>query len=173
MEWLDLILYSVPALIVMGTAYLILQQQAKQNREAATIEWRSQRGSQTLPIRLQAYERLALFLERADFNSLIPRVRDADMTAQELQYALITSIRSEYEHNLTQQIYVSPQLWRSVVICKDELIKTINLVGATLKEDASANDLSRALFQFVIDSEEPLPTQQVLAILKQEAAKYF
>lgn len=173
MEWLNLILYSVPALIVMGTAYLILQQQARQSREAAAIEWRAQRGNQTLPIRLQAYERLALFLERSDFNSLIPRVRDADMTAQELQYALITSIRSEYEHNLTQQIYVSAQLWRSIVICKDELIKTINLIGATLPEDATANTLSRALFQFVIDSDEPMPSQKVLSYLKQEAATHF
>lgn len=173
MEWLELVLYSVPALLVMGTAYLVLQQQGKQQNEKIQLELRAQQGHHTLPIRLQAYERLALFLERSEFNNLIPRIRDADMTASELQYALITAIRSEYEHNLTQQIYVSANLWRSIAICKDEMIKTINLVAATMKEDATGNDLSRALFQYVIDSEEPMPTQKVLAYLKQEAAQHF
>lgn len=173
MEWLEMIMYSVPALLVLATTYLLLQQQARQNKAAADAAWRSKQTKQTLPIRLQAYERLVLFMERAEFNSLIPRVRDIDMTAQELQYALITAIRAEYEHNITQQIYVSAKLWRSIVLCKDELIKTINLVSASLPADATANELSRALFQFVINSEEPLPTQPVIGLLKQEATSLF
>lgn len=173
MDWFSLIMYILPALLVLGTAYLILSQTAKQYQQAQLIAIEGKKQQNSLPLRLQAYERLVLFLERAEFSNLIPRLRDADMTAKELQFALISAIRQEYEHNITQQIYVSPKVWRSVVICKDELIKIINLVATTLPEDANGNMLARALFQYVMDNDEPMPTQRVLDVVRKEAASQF
>lgn len=169
----QLALFTVPAVVVLITAYAVLQSQHKKDITLKQLELRQQQDRSVRPIRLQAYERLALFLERCHFSNLIPRIRQSDMTARELQYAMITALRSEYEHNLTQQIYVSGQLWRNIVLCKDELIKVINLVTASMPTDATGNDLSRALFQHIIDSEEPLPSEPVLAFLKEEVKTLF
>lgn len=161
----------VPSVSLVVAVYIMLNQQFRKERMMRELDLRKQNQGNTLPIRLQAYERLALFLERIDYNQLIPRVRDASMTSRELQYALISTIREEFEHNLTQQIYVSGQLWRAISLCKDELIKVINLVGSTIPEEAGANVLSRSLFQYIIDSEEIPPTTRVLDILKAEVSK--
>lgn len=169
----QLALFTIPAVVVLITAYLVLHSQHKKDITLKQLELRQQQDRSVRPIRLQAYERLALFLERCHFSNLIPRVRSSDMTARELQYAMLTAIRGEYEHNLTQQVYVSGQLWRNIVLCKDELIKIINLVTASMPTDATGNDLSRALFQHIIDSEEPLPSEAVLAFLKEEVKTLF
>lgn len=166
-------LYTIPALVVLIATYLVLSSHNRKEITLKQLELRQQQDRTIRPIRLQAYERLSLLLERVHFNNLVPRVRQSDMTAKELQYAMITAIRGEYEHNLTQQIYVSGQLWRNLVLCKDELIKIINLVAASMPTDASGNDLSRALFQHIIDSEEPLPSETVLAFLKEEVKTLF
>ncbi len=78
------------------------------------------------PIKLQAYERIVLFLERISLESLLLRVSSPDMSASQLHTALLNAIRNEFEHNLSQQIYMSPQAWEVVSNASSNMIKIIN-----------------------------------------------
>lgn len=170
---LNIVQYTIPSLIVFLTAYFFFRSQTNKEMGLKQYELRKESQKTTLPLRLQAYERLSIFLERTHFNNLIPRVRDSSMSAKELQYEIISNIKMEYEHNISQQIYVSSELWRLIHICRDELIKTANLVGASLNKDASGTDFSKALFQYIIESDTDLPNEKVLDYLKNEVRSLY
>jgi hypothetical protein len=124
-----------------------------------------------LPVKLQAYERLILFLERINPNSSIHRVRKQGMSCADLQLALIRNIREEYEHNLVQQLYVSNDSWTLVKTVKDEMIKFYNLVGTKMPKDATEMDYSRAIFDYLMTADKDMPTDTAIKFLKQEVTK--
>lgn len=164
---------AVPSTLVFLTAYLIFKQQSKKELEARMLELKMKDSKDIKILRLQAYERLILFLERISPFALVSRCIEANMISQELQYAMVKTVRTEFEHNLSQQIYVSNNSWDLIVQSKDEIIKTINLVSAQVPADASAQELSRVIFQAIAGANVPLPTQQALDFLKTEARENF
>jgi hypothetical protein len=105
--------------------------------------------------------------------SVVARVRTPDMLASELQYAMVKSIREEYEHNLSQQVYISSNTWGLIVASKDEIIKTINLIGTQLPHESSSGQLINALFTGISNTNAPLPTEQALEFLKAECRELF
>ena len=96
-----------------------------------------------LPIRLQAYERICLFLERISLNNLIVRVSEVGQSARELQHILLREIRDEYNHNLSQQVYVSDESWNLAKNAMEEIVMTINECAGELNEEAKGLDLAR------------------------------
>ncbi len=169
----ELLKYTIPALIVFLTAYFLLTRYMQKEATAKAIEMKLKRDKEITLLRLQAYERLALFLERIGPASVISRVRTPDMICTELQYAMVRSIREEYEHNLSQQVYVSSATWNLIVAAKDEIIKTVNLIGQQLPPDASAGQLINAIFTGIARTNAPLPTEQALEVLKTECRELF
>jgi hypothetical protein len=95
------------------------------------------------------------------------------MTALDLQKALISSIRMEFEHNLSQQIYVSPETWMMIVQVKEELVGIINKVSTDTPQTATGKDLSRAIIEYFINNEQISPTQKALDTLKSEVKKIY
>ena len=170
---LDILKYTIPAIIVLITAYLLIKSYLDKEFKVKQMEYRFNNRKDILPMRLAAYERLALFLERISFSNLIQRVRTSDMSAKQLQLAMIQNIRMEFEHNLSQQIYVSSDLWNLVTLCKDEMIKITNLVGASLPPDSNNNVLSKAIFEFMMETEQVLPTQKALDAIKEEVKTIY
>ena len=170
---LEILKYTLPALIVFLTAFYLLT--SYMNKDAATkaLELKMKRDKEIVMLRLQAYERLALFLERINFAPVISRVRTPDMIASELQYAMVKNSREEFEHNLSQQIYVSSNAWNLIVSAKEEMMKTINLIGTQLPDDSSAGQLINAIFTGVQNSKAALPTDQALEFLKAECRELF
>ncbi|PSR05481.1 MAG: hypothetical protein BRD50_00865 [Bacteroidetes bacterium SW_11_45_7] len=168
---LEVLKITIPSLIVLLTAYLVIRSFMKNESQKQEHQLRMETRKESLPIRLQAYERLALFMERISPYNMINRVRDPNMTAKDLQLALIKTIRTEYEHNLSQQIYVSAQTWNTVRLSKDEMIKLINLISASLPPDRSGKELSKAIFDYLMQMEETLPTQKALDVINAEAKK--
>lgn len=170
---LEILKYTLPALVVFLTAYFLLTKYMQ--REAATkaIELKLKRDKEVVMLRLQAYERLSLFLERINFAQVIQRVRTPDMLSNELQYAMVRNIREEFEHNLSQQVYVSSDAWRLIVQAKEEMMKTINLIGSNMPNDASAGMLINALFSGIQNSNVQLPTETALEFLKAECRELF
>jgi hypothetical protein len=160
-------------LIVFLTAYFLLTRYMQKDATAKAIELKLKRDKEIVMLRLQAYERLALFLERISPGNVISRVRTPDMIATELQYSMVKNIREEYEHNLSQQIYVSSTSWNLIVAAKDEIIKTINLIGQQLPPDASSGQLINAIFTGIARANAPLPTEHALEILKAECRELF
>jgi len=172
-EFFEVLKYTLPALIVFLTAYFLLTRYMQKDAAAKAIEMKLRRDKEIVMLRLQAYERLSLFLERIAPANVISRVRVPDMIANELQYAMVKNIREEYEHNLSQQIYISSTAWNLIVASKDEIIKTINLIGQQLPPDASSGQLINAIFTGIARANAPLPTEQALEILKTECRELF
>ena len=95
------------------------------------------------------------------------------MTSLDLQKALISNIRLEFEHNLSQQIYVSAETWIMIVQVKEELVGIINRVAAEVPQDATGKDLSRAVLEYFINNDQVMPTQKALDTLKAEVKKIY
>ena len=167
----EILKYILPSLVVFATAYYILKQQNE--REIALLEKedikdRRQKNQEVLlPIRLQAYERLILFLERIHPHQLIIRSNNPALSSFQLQTLLIKSIRDEFEHNLSQQLYVSNAAWNKVINAKEECIKQINFAASKLNSDAKANELGGLIIQdFSALSANPI--QEAIMLMKKE-----
>jgi len=168
---LEILKYILPSLVVFATAYYLLKQQNE--RELALLEKEDIKDSRQknqevlLPIRLQAYERLILFLERIHPHQLIIRNNNPAWSSFQLQTVLIKSIRDEFEHNLSQQLYVSNAAWDKVINAKEECIKQINFAASKLNSDAKANELGGLIIQnFSALSANPI--QQAIKLMKKE-----
>lgn len=176
MAWTDLLeilKYILPSIIVLITAYLVLKTFLQAEHEKKQLEVRVENFKTALPIRLQAYERLALFLERISPNTLIHRVHKPGMNARDMQLGLISNIRLEFEHNLAQQIYVSAPTWHMIVQVKEEIVSIVNRCAVDLPEAASGKDLSRRILEYFINNEQSMPTQKALDTLKNEVKKIY
>ncbi|HWB63036.1 MAG TPA: hypothetical protein VG603_05960 [Chitinophagales bacterium] len=171
--FLDILKYTLPALIVFLTAYFLLTRYMQKDATAKAIEMKMKRDKEIIMLRLQAYERLSLFLERISPAVVISRVRTPDMMSTELQYAVVKNIREEFEHNLSQQVYISSDAWNLIVASKDEIIKTINLIGSQVPPDASSAVLINAVFSGIERANAPLPSEQALEFLKAECRGLF
>ncbi len=163
----DILLVTIPAMLVLLTAYLLLRKTIENDREKRRHEIILQNSRTITPIRLQAYERLTLFLERISMESLIMRTHNQDMDARKLHTALLTTIRSEYDHNLAQQIYVSPQAWEVIKSARSNTIKLINTIVEKIPPTASSSDLSRNLLEAVMEMDQE-PAKVALDFLKKE-----
>ena len=170
---LDILKYTIPSLITFLTAYVILKLFVTGETRRKDLELRAAHYKDSLPLRLQAYERLTLFLERITPTAMLSRVNKPGMSARDLQLAIISNIRLEFEHNLSQQIYVSSPAWMMIVQVKEEIIAIVNRVAADLAEAATGKDLSRAIIEYFINNEQVMPTQKALDTLKSEAKKIF
>jgi hypothetical protein len=176
MDWadvLDILKYTLPSLITFLTAYVILKLFLSGEKERKELEVRASFYKDSLPVRLGAYERLTLFLERIAPTNLLQRVNKPGMTAVDLQRALISNIRMEFEHNLSQQIYVTAETWMMIVQVKEEIVGIVNKVASDVPQTASGKDLSRAIIEYFITSEQVMPTQKALDTLKVEVKKIY
>lgn len=162
--------YAVPSLVVFLTAWLLLKEFFQQENKRRHADLMSDRMRISMPLRLQAYERLVLFLERISPNNLIMRTYKPEWTAKELQRQLIKSVRDEYTHNLSQQLYVSPQVWELINKAYEETLGQINALASSIDEDASATDLSQKILESDL---ERSATERAMAYLKSEARKSF
>lgn len=162
----------ISSLAVFFTAYMLLKQFFDHEREKKQIELKMQNQNLITPIRLQAYERLVLFLERISANSLVIRVFKPDMSAFMLQSALINNIREEFEHNLSQQVYVTFPAWELVRNAKEETIKLVNIAASKLEDKASGSDLCTKILELSMNSDKQAQNKAV-EFLKNEIRQLF
>jgi len=123
-----------------------------------------------LKLQLEALERLTLFTERAGLKNLISRVSSAGMYAAGVHAEMVDALKSEYDYNITQQIYVSPEMWNAVTRLKDQNIYIINQLAATLPPDASGIELSKRILEYSLTKDAEL-NRIVLDALQFEAKK--
>ena len=166
----DILKITIPALIVFFTAWLILDKTIKNDQDKRRQEIILQNSRTVTPIKLQAYERIVLFLERISLESLLVRVSSTDMKATQLHSALLTTIRSEFEHNLSQQIYMSPQAWEVVRNARSNMIKIINSEAETMPVNAPGMLLSKQLLEKIMELEKE-PTRAAIDYLKEEISR--
>jgi hypothetical protein len=162
--------YVLPAVVVFFTAWYILREFFKQEERKRQLRLLEEKQKLSLPVRLQAYERIVLFLERISPGNLVMRVHKPEMKVKQFQQMLIKTIRDEYDHNLSQQLYVSHEAWELVKSAKEEMVRQINISAAKQDENALAAELSKSLLEMSIDK---LATRKALNYIKTEARKIF
>jgi hypothetical protein len=128
--------------------------------------------SMITPLRLQAYERAILFLERISPENLIMRINKPGLTCQQMQSELMHAIRSEFEHNLSQQIYISHGAWEMLKIARGRTIQMINTMSEKLPHDSPAINLSKAILESMVE-EEKAPTADAIVFIKKEISALF
>ncbi len=160
----------VPALVVFLTVYTIMGRFLDKQYQMKMLEYKEKNQEAALPIRLQAYERLCLFCERISIPALLLRLRTPNMDSKALRYSLMVAIQKEYEHNVTQQVYVSNKLWEIIKFTKDDTINIVNLVSDTVNSDAPADDFAVALLKLV-DERKAMTYDKALEAIKKECAQ--
>ena len=162
----------LPALIVFVTAYFLFRNMLENDRRRREFEFRVLQTKEMTPIKLQAYERLTLLLERISPESMLIRHTPQDLTVGQYHQVLLTAIRQEYEHNLSQQIYVSAVLWQSIRGAKEKLIVVINRSAEELDQQSAAYELGKKIFSNYLE-EDPAPVALALSDLKKEVRKFM
>ena len=155
--------------------YLIVKKYFDNQQKTQMLQMKIDEHKEALkavtPIRLQAYERMALFLERISPSSLILRCYQPGMDLRLLQGVMTKNIRDEWEHNLSQQVYLSNESWSRIREAKDEMINLVNSSAATLPQDADPTTLAGTIFTTVAQSKTP--TDSALDFLKAEIKEHF
>jgi len=128
MEFLaELLKYTLPSVVVFLTAYLLIRQYVEQEQRKYLARQNKEMLQHSLPLKLQAYERLALFLERIRISSLLMRFVTPESDAVSTCKLLMLGVQQEFEHNMVQQIYVSDKLWEIVLLAKNETLHAIDV----------------------------------------------
>jgi len=167
---LDILQIAIPSLLVFLTAWLLLRNMIRNDQDKRRQELILQNSRTITPIRLQAYERVVLFLERISLESLLVRTNSPGMSASQLHTALLNSIRSEFEHNLSQQIYMTQQAWEVVKNARSFTIKLLNTEYEKVPDTATGLELSRKLLEKVMELEKE-PTRTAIEYIKNEVSR--
>jgi hypothetical protein len=165
---LEIIKITVPALIVFFTVYTLLKQYLENQYKLKMLDFKQNQQKGTIPLRLQAYERLSLFCERISIPALMLRMRNENMTANELRFSMMIAIQKEFEHNITQQVYVSDQLWQIVKIARDDAVNIINLVFNSIDPGSDSRIYGKAMLEY-LESRDFLSSDKALVAIKKEA----
>lgn len=166
---LEIIKITIPALIVYFTINHLLKQYLDKQYQLRVLETKEKLSNTTIPLKLQAYERLTLLMERISVANLTNRIAAKNVSAAGLQAALLIAIQKEYEHNISQQIYVSETLWKIIRIARDTSSEIISGVYEKTGKDASGKTFKNNLLHFVNTSGEPA-IEKALSAIKQEVA---
>lgn len=168
----EILKFTIPALIMFWAVQSLFKQFLQGQQQMRLMEIKQQQSGTTLPLRLQAYERLSLFCERISIPNLVMRLRTAGMQAGALRVALMMAIQQEFEHNLTQQVYVSEQLWEIIKLSRTDTVNVVTSVAEGVDPKADANELVKALFT-AIENREGSPLLTAQAAIKKEAGLLF
>ena len=167
---IELLAYTLPALITGGVAYYFFSMHTKseEGRRRYLIHKEAQKNA--MPLRLQAYERLVLFLERINPAKILIRVTPHSSDKKDYEEYLVSQIEQEYEHNLTQQIYISAEAWDVITTAKNATIQMIRKANMSQSTD-SANKLREVILTELFDKE--VPSNVAVAYLKNEVSEMW
>lgn len=173
----ELLKYTIPSLaLFLGFYYFSNRWFKIQDRKLLKLEVSSgtvlkevdsENAKVFFPLQIDAVQRLVLFLERIAPNNMVMRLLNAGLPARNFQQKLLDSIRSEFEHNLAQQVYISSESWEVVQQSKEEVIKIINMAATKLDDTSLAGDLAKGIFEISAQLKSQ-PTDIAIEMLKSE-----
>lgn len=163
---IESIAYILPAAVTGCVAYFMFNGFIKQLNSAKKIEILAEKKKESLPIKLQAYERMVLFCERINPVKMLVRIKPISDNTNDYLQLLIASIEQEFEHNLVQQIYISKETWVAISAAKSAVINKLKQVS---ENSNSANDFRENV---LIDYSKSLPpTDTAISFIKNEVKK--
>ncbi len=169
---IDLLKIALPAIIVALAMYYLVKKHYERDHKIKLLELRQKNAEVVLPIRLQAYERIVLLLERITPSNLLLRVGGAGQTAAEYHRVLLNEIRNEFNHNMSQQVYMTEQAWQQVKHAREDVVNLINKTYKELPENSRGTDLAKRILETVLATEQD-PTSRALTYVKQEIGQVF
>ena len=164
--------FILPAVLVMMLAVYMLNKVLNHDHTRRVFEYKKSVAKEMVPLRMQAYERLALFLERMQPSNLLLRVQKPNMNSSMLHSALLKTIHSEYNHNMSQQVYVSDASWQMINQAKDQLIGIINQNVTSISPDSNATEFGKLIIEASLEQQQWL-IDDALVLLKKELRKNY
>ena len=168
----DLAKVLLPAGLFLYGMYMLVRSFINRDIDVRKLEVRSRAIETILPNRLQAYERMCLFLERIAPQNMLLRLNQPGISAHEFHRMLLDEIRSEYNHNVSQQIYMSENVWNMVKNAKEDLVIQINEASSQLGPEATSLDLAKKIFEMAMNKQVD-PMGHALSELKKEIQQIF
>ena len=165
---MEILAYSIPALVVLAATWLVMHKLFNNEQEKRLWELKRLSQKEISPIRLRAYERLTLLLERTTPDRMLMEMNLQEMTIPQVQQQLLRTIRLEYDHNLSQQIYVSDEVWDKIIHARDEMGAFVTAMPAGMPEGSSTLDYAKTLITAYSTNGET-PNSLALSALKEEA----
>lgn len=163
----DIVMFIIPALIVFGVTYYVMTKFMDDNHKARILEIKKKQASEITPVKLQAYERLTIFLDRISPDNLVMRHSRSGQTATELRRKLIQSITEEFNHNISQQIFISDQSWELIKAVKEQIIGIVEHCYQQCDEQSSGPELGKRILNYLMEQKD-VPTQKAIQFLKKE-----
>lgn len=158
--------YAIPSIVTGAVAYFIFSGFIKQGNQEKKLELLAEKKKDSLPIRLQAYERMMLFCERINPVKLLLRVKPIGNNTQDYLQLLLASIDQEYDHNMVQQLYITDECWNVIIASKAAVMNTLKQIANTSE---SAGDFrENVLLEY---SKKTPQTDTAVAFLKNEVKK--
>lgn len=168
----EILKYTIPAIIVFFATYFIARGFFENERKRDNLRLVLKNKEIITPLRLQAYERAIMFLERISPESLIMRIHKPGMSNKQLHQEMLQAIRVEYEHNLSQQLYMSHEAWEVIKGAKGNVIKLINTCAESIDKRGAAITLSQVIMETIIGSEKS-PSAKAIGFIKDEVQQLF
>lgn len=159
--------FVVAGTLVFFTTYYLVKKLTENQRNLMLLDIKGKQADLVTPSKLQAYERLVIFLTRISPDNLIVRHSRSGQSSQELREVMISTINEEFNHNISQQIYISDQAWNAVKYAKEEIISIIDEMYKHNGPDISGPELGKLILERLIH-ERNHTTQKAISILKKE-----
>ena len=158
--------YSIPALVTGAVAYFVMSGLRNQETNEKKLDLLAQKKRESLPIRLQAYERMLVFCERINPVKMLVRIKPIGDSSEAYLQLLLASIEQEFQHNMVQQLYISDECWNVVIASKAAVINKLKLVSTS---STLANEFRK---QILLEYAKKAPqTDTAVAFLKNEVKK--
>lgn len=165
---IEILKYCIPALCVLLATWLVMRQFYRAEADKRLWELKRLAQKEISPVRLRAYERLALLLERTTPEHMLLELNLGEMTVLQVQQHLIRTIRLEYEHNMSQQVYVTAEVWAMIQNAKEQTVAFVNSMVQQLPPESTALDYAKVMIT-AYSSNGDTPNELALQALKKEA----
>ena len=165
---IEIFKYCIPALCVLLATWLVMHKFYKSETEKRLWELKRLSQKEISPLRMRAYERLVLLLERTTPEHMLIDLNLSEMTPLQVQAHALHTIRQEFDHNLSQQIYVSDMVWSLIDNAKQQTVAFVNSIAQQMPAESSALDYAKTLITAYRNNGDT-PNEIALQALKKEA----
>lgn len=170
--YVALIVGIVPALAIGVVVVYLVREFLNTNLKTKHLKLKENARNTLLPVKLQAFERVVILLERIKPNNLVMRLHKPGKNAQYFQAELVKSIRAEFEHNLSQQLYVSDLSWKVVILAREEILQMLHLASKEVSNEESATVFSQKFLE-IYNHMERSPIDEAIKVVKKEMMKFY
>ena len=158
--------YAIPALVTGAVAYFVMNGLRNQETNEKKMDLLAEKKKESLPVRLQAYERMLLFCERINPVKMLIRVKPVGTETDPYLQLLLASIEQEFDHNMVQQLYIADECWNVIIASKSAVINNLKKTAST---SSSANELRENIL--IGYAKKAPPTDTAVAFLKKHVKR--